>query len=166
MLAKPFKIEEILDLLNLVLPVKSNPDAVRIYLGSERQDLDYKEGLDLQTKDNCAALAKDVIAIANWGGGTIIVGVAEPRPTLLLGAAGAHPLAASLSAGEASSFVRSGFTLWGAQIQKMYSFWTLRIRTPAQVRLPAPWKVAAGFASPRAAVCIYPALDVDHPAIT
>ncbi|NIN01351.1 MAG: hypothetical protein GTO24_25645, partial [candidate division Zixibacteria bacterium] len=89
MLAKPFKIEEILDLLNLVLPVKSNPDAVRIYLGSERQDLDYKEGLDLQTKDNCAALAKDVIAIANWGGGTIIVGVAEPRPTLLLGAAGA-----------------------------------------------------------------------------
>jgi CheY-like chemotaxis protein len=44
--------------------------------GTETQDLDYKEKLE-RTRDGVAAVAKDIIAMANFGGGYLIFGVAE-----------------------------------------------------------------------------------------
>jgi len=48
-----------------------------VHLGVETKDLDYKESVGLDCRDGRTALAKDVIAMANSGGGRIIVGVPE-----------------------------------------------------------------------------------------
>jgi len=79
-LRKPFEIDQLLRSVDRALSLRTNPDALLIHLGVERQDLDYKGVLDLKLKEQRAALAKDVIAMANWGGGTIIIGVEERSP--------------------------------------------------------------------------------------
>ena len=79
-LTKPFSIEELVKCINRVLALHQNPDLTLIHMGFEHQSLDYKETIDLNTKHGIADLAKDVIAMANWGGGTIVVGVAERKP--------------------------------------------------------------------------------------
>lgn len=47
-----------------------------LYAGAESQDLDYKETL-ADSRDGIASVAKDVIAMANFGGGYLVFGVAE-----------------------------------------------------------------------------------------
>jgi len=79
-LSKPFPLQELLSKIDEVLHLRSNPDAAMIHAGFESRDRDYKEFIDLTTKSGRAALAKDVIAFANYGGGTIILGVSEPSP--------------------------------------------------------------------------------------
>jgi len=63
-----------------LLHLTTDPDLAMIYSGVETQGFDYKEAINLQTKEGAASLAKDVIAMANWGGGIIIVGFKEVRP--------------------------------------------------------------------------------------
>ncbi len=48
-------------------------------VASPREDLgvEIKSWLDLSNKDNCATLAKSIIALANYGGGFIILGMRE-----------------------------------------------------------------------------------------
>ena len=45
-------------------------------LASETQDVDYKQEM-ASTRDGAAAVAKDIIAIANFGGGYLVFGFAE-----------------------------------------------------------------------------------------
>jgi len=77
---KPFNAETIFEAINKVLEIHLDPNILLLLSFAESQSLDYKEELNLSDKDSRAALAKDVIAMANWGGGKIIVGVAEPVP--------------------------------------------------------------------------------------
>jgi hypothetical protein len=63
-----------------LLLLKTDPDVAMAYTGIETQGFDYKEAIDLEAKEGVASLAKDVIAMANWGGGLIIVGFKEIRP--------------------------------------------------------------------------------------
>lgn len=79
-LPKPFSTNELLACVSRILHLRTDPDSVIIHLGFESQDRDYKESIDLASKEGVAALAKDVIAMANHGGGTIIIGVREIRP--------------------------------------------------------------------------------------
>jgi CheY-like chemotaxis protein len=79
-LLKPFEIESFLNkIVEFSFVHENNPKAL-VYLGIERENHDYKETVDLVTKDGRASLSKDVIAMANWGGGNIVVGVAERSP--------------------------------------------------------------------------------------
>jgi CheY-like chemotaxis protein len=80
LLLKPFAPRDLLEHTNRLLRLPRNPDVILIHLGYETRELDYKEDLDLGSKYGRASLAKDVIAMANWGGGNIVVGVAEPSP--------------------------------------------------------------------------------------
>lgn len=73
----PVYLKELFYHINLVLHEKKNPDIALLKMGTETQTLDYKEDLDLSTKQGRASLAKDVIAMAKNGGGTIVIGVAE-----------------------------------------------------------------------------------------
>jgi DNA-binding NarL/FixJ family response regulator len=77
---KPFDIAKFVKKIGELANGRVNPDAALVYLGFEQQNHDYKEVVDLQTKDGRAELAKDVIAMANWGGGNIVIGVAEDPP--------------------------------------------------------------------------------------
>jgi hypothetical protein len=79
-LSKPFPLKKILATIDEVLHLRSDPDAAMIHAGFESRERDYKEHIDLTTKKGRASLAKDVIAFANYGGGTIILGVSEPTP--------------------------------------------------------------------------------------
>jgi CheY-like chemotaxis protein len=79
-LPKPFSTSQLFETLNKLLDLHVDPSISLLLAGQERQDLDYKESFDFISKDTCAALAKDVIAMANWGGGVIVVGVSEPIP--------------------------------------------------------------------------------------
>lgn len=79
-LSKPFTLKEFLSTIDEVLHLRANPDAAIIHAGFESQERDYKDSVDLTTKNGRASLAKDVIAFANYGGGTIILGVSEPSP--------------------------------------------------------------------------------------
>jgi CheY-like chemotaxis protein len=79
-LPKPISLPGFVKCINRVLPVITHPDLLLLRLGCERPELDYKEIVDLKNRDRRAGLAKDVIAMANWGGGTIIIGVSESRP--------------------------------------------------------------------------------------
>jgi CheY-like chemotaxis protein len=74
---KPIKIDQLLNAAEWFFKGGVNPDHALLYLGTETPTLDYKESLNLNTRDDRAKVAKDVIAMANSGGGTIIVGVAE-----------------------------------------------------------------------------------------
>jgi CheY-like chemotaxis protein len=56
------------------------PDIALIELGTEMQTHDYKGAITLATAKQRASFAKDVIAMANSGGGTIVVGVEETAP--------------------------------------------------------------------------------------
>jgi CheY-like chemotaxis protein len=77
---KPWKTHHLIKSITKLLSVPTDPDALLIRLGVETQTLDYKETVDLTSKRGRASLAKDVMAMANFGGGTIVVGVAESRP--------------------------------------------------------------------------------------
>jgi len=77
---KPFNTETLFKAINKVLEIHIDPNILLLLSFTESQSVDYKEELNFSEKDSRAALAKDVIAMANWGGGTIIVGVAEPEP--------------------------------------------------------------------------------------
>lgn len=77
---KPFNAETLFKAINKILEIHTDPNILLLLSFAESQSLDYKEDFNLSDKDSRAALAKDVIAMANWGGGTIIVGVAEPKP--------------------------------------------------------------------------------------
>jgi len=76
-IAKPFKLDQLLEIANSFMIRDVKTDHALLYLEMETPTLDYKESVDLSTRDGCAGLAKDVIAMANAGGGTIIIGVAE-----------------------------------------------------------------------------------------
>lgn len=79
-LQKPFHLQHFLDLLNELLPLDVHQDLALLRLKRESESLDYKESINLSLKDNVASLAKDVIAMANIGGGNIVIGVAEETP--------------------------------------------------------------------------------------
>jgi len=79
-LVKPFMLEKLIEAVNRVLHVNADPDTAVICAGVENPVLDYKESLDLSTREGRATLAKDVIAMANYGGGTMVIGVAEKMP--------------------------------------------------------------------------------------
>ena len=79
-LLKPFKTEALLGRVDRLLRLRRDPDLALVHLGVETQDLDYKESVALDCRDGRASLAKDVIAMANSGGGRIIVGVREFSP--------------------------------------------------------------------------------------
>ena len=49
----------------------------RLRTKKETRELDYKETLDVRSKEHQAGLAKDVAAMANTVGGVIIVGVRD-----------------------------------------------------------------------------------------
>ena len=74
---KPFDFRELIKNIYALLSLSLDPDVTLIHLGTESQSHDYKEIVDLTSKDGVARLAKDVIAMANSGGGRIIIGVAE-----------------------------------------------------------------------------------------
>lgn len=76
-LAKPFEPGDLLSVVARHLNTQEfGPQDLVVY-GRETAGLDYKENLLLDRRDARAALAKDVIAFANNGGGNIVVGVAE-----------------------------------------------------------------------------------------
>ena len=74
---KPFKIDQLLNAAEWFVVGGASPDNALLYLGTETPTLDYKESVDLTTRDARAKIAKDVIAMANIGGGTMVIGVAE-----------------------------------------------------------------------------------------
>ena len=53
----------------------------RIYRRYESKDLDYKSPVYWDEKDKslCCGLVKDILAMANSGGGDIVIGVEEPQ---------------------------------------------------------------------------------------
>ncbi len=80
---KPFDdYKQLIAHVNFLLNTNTdlNPDRVLINLGTEKPFLDYKKKLDLSTAKGCASITKDIIAMANYGGGIIIVGVDEVKP--------------------------------------------------------------------------------------
>jgi CheY-like chemotaxis protein len=79
-LPKPSPVQEMIVSINQLLHLHASPDAAMIHAGYESPDRDYKVTVDLQTKAGRASLAKDVIAMSNYGGGTIIIGVSEDKP--------------------------------------------------------------------------------------
>ncbi len=82
---KPFSVEQLLDYVNELLPLEIDPDLALLHLKRESRSLDYKGFVDLSNKDGVASLAKDVIAMANSGGGNIIIGMAEKSPGVFVG---------------------------------------------------------------------------------
>ena len=77
---KPFRANEVIEGIEKLLAIKVDPDLSLVYSGYESRGLDYKGLLNLKLKAVKAGLAKDVISIANSGGGLIIIGVSEPNP--------------------------------------------------------------------------------------
>lgn len=76
-IAKPFELDRLLEVADLFIMREVRTDYALLNVGTETPTLDYKESVDLSTHDGRASLAKDVIAMANVDGGTIIIGVAE-----------------------------------------------------------------------------------------
>lgn len=77
---KPVHFDQLIAHINLLLNTDLNPDRALINLGTETPFLDYKKDLDLSSAKGCASVAKDIIAMANYGGRTIIIGVDEVEP--------------------------------------------------------------------------------------
>ncbi len=74
---KPFGIEELLTEIDRITSKITEKDRMLLDVGVEGRDLDYKERIDLDSNTAKAELARDIIAMANSGGGRLIVGVAE-----------------------------------------------------------------------------------------
>ncbi len=78
-LPKPYPIQRLITSINQLLHLHASPDSALIHAGHESPDRDYKATIDLNSKLGRASIAKDVIAMSNYGGGTIVVGVAEDQ---------------------------------------------------------------------------------------
>jgi len=76
-LSKPFRIDDILDRAVRLFEFSKSRDLMLIDAGIEGPDLDYKQAIDVSSNSGRANLAKDIIGFANFGGGTIIVGIKE-----------------------------------------------------------------------------------------
>ena len=76
---KPFSFAELINCIDRILDMKEDPDIKILNLGIETRDIDYKENIRLSEKHSRSALAKDVISMANSGGGKIILGVKESK---------------------------------------------------------------------------------------
>ncbi len=76
-LPKPFGFDELARAILRLTERASDIDLALLGLGREGKDLDYKERLDLESKTSRAELARDVMAMANSGGGRMIIGVQE-----------------------------------------------------------------------------------------
>lgn len=99
-LRKPFAVQALWrkldDELGLSL-LRSEDGEVRtitwkISVGIETPDTDFKERLPLESKAEVAALAKDVIAMANFGGGHVIVGMKEANGVFVKTGVDAHQM--------------------------------------------------------------------------
>ena len=76
-LHKPFGIIEIINTIDKILEQATEDDIRLLNLKVEGRDLDYKEIIDFETNTSRAELARDIIGMANSGGGLIIIGVSE-----------------------------------------------------------------------------------------
>ncbi len=76
-IAKPFELDRLIEAADLFVMREVRTDYALLNIGTETPTFDYKESVDLSTRDGRACFAKDVIAMSNVGGGTIIIGVAE-----------------------------------------------------------------------------------------
>lgn len=77
---KPFRFESLYSKISQYLESAVNKFAVMIEMGYENSQLDYKGNIELESRFGRASLAKDIIAMANSGGGNIVIGVEEERP--------------------------------------------------------------------------------------
>src|SRR4030042_4747179 len=76
-LPKPIGFDQLASTILRLTKRVSNIDALLLDLGQEGIDLDYKEKIDFSSKMARAELARDIIALANAGGGRLIIGIAE-----------------------------------------------------------------------------------------
>jgi len=74
---KPFGIEELSIEVEKMTVKITEIDRMLLNVAVEGRDLDYKERIDLDSNTSKAELARDIIAMANSGGGRLVVGVAE-----------------------------------------------------------------------------------------
>jgi CheY-like chemotaxis protein len=81
--AKPIGAEQIILIAEKARGQTNPMDISLLTFGVESRDLDYKEQIDLDSNTSRAELARDVIAMANAGGGRLIVGIAERDNTFL-----------------------------------------------------------------------------------
>jgi CheY-like chemotaxis protein len=79
-LFKPFDREDFVEFVTRVLTLDADLDAEILDIPEESRSLEYLEAVELGSDDGRAALAKEVMAMANSGGGTIVVGVKEVWP--------------------------------------------------------------------------------------
>lgn len=79
-LRKPYSAAKFIEIIDDVLGTVGDEVKALIELGTELPSLDYKSELRLDTRNERAAVAKDIIAFANSGGGQIVVGVEETSP--------------------------------------------------------------------------------------
>jgi CheY-like chemotaxis protein len=105
-LFKPFQLTDLLEVVTRLLNVSADPDLAVLRIGEESPSLDYKDSVDLESEPGRAALAKDVIAMANYGGGTIAVGVAEVRPGEFAATGIPDALSTALEAGRVNRVLR------------------------------------------------------------
>jgi DNA-binding response OmpR family regulator len=95
-LVKPVSPEDLLRHIYAALKSQRDPIVSLVDAGTEQAGVDYKRELDLASKRQRAELARDMIAMANTGGGTIIIGVQEERDGFSVqGAANARDLDAT-----------------------------------------------------------------------
>lgn len=76
-IAKPFKLDQLLEIADVFVTSEAETDYALLNVETEAPTFENKESVDLSTRDGCARLAKDIIAMANIGGGTILIGKAE-----------------------------------------------------------------------------------------
>lgn len=77
LISKPFRLDMLVTHGNQLFKVKrTGRFDYLLDAGTETQDLDYKEKLE-PSRDGIANVAKDIIAMANFGGGHLLFGVAE-----------------------------------------------------------------------------------------
>jgi CheY-like chemotaxis protein len=79
-LFKPFDLAEWVECVVRVLVLDADLDAGILDIAEESRSLEYLEAVALGSEDGRAALAKEVMAMANSGGGAIVVGVTEVWP--------------------------------------------------------------------------------------
>ena len=79
-LFKPFDLAQWVECVSRVLVLDADLGAEVLDIPEERRSLEYLETVDIGSEDGQAALAKEVMAMANPGGGAIVVGVTEVWP--------------------------------------------------------------------------------------